>query len=189
MVKAISGRKKAPKTFSGVGTVFLSDVCAAQVTEGMDSVALVKELNELFAMSVNCVHEADGFVVNFVGDAVLAVWGPASVVPSHAEVAWNCGRKLLDRWKDVQAKKGHVFSLRILLATGDLTVTMIGGRHQVYGKPMAMVKRIEELKLPKRNQIICTADTWPGVGDVAGSRVVGRVKGASGEDVEVWEIS
>ncbi|HEX3798374.1 MAG TPA: adenylate/guanylate cyclase domain-containing protein [Verrucomicrobiae bacterium] len=57
-------------------TILFSDVRGfTTLTEGADSAALVRQLNEYFAEMVKDVFSSQGTLDKFIGDAVMAVWG------------------------------------------------------------------------------------------------------------------
>jgi adenylate cyclase len=182
-------KQRALQPFSGIGTVFLSDVANLKIPDGMDPVTLANEMNSTFGGTHHTIEDADGLIVNFIGDAVLAVWGPSFKAPSHAELALACSRKILERLREARAKSKISYSLRIVLATGKLTGRSVGGRFQVFGDPLAVAKRLEASQISKRDQILCTSETLAHIPGGVRPKPVGRAKGASGGEVTVFEFS
>jgi class 3 adenylate cyclase len=190
ILKAALAQETAAQPFSGVGTVFLSNVVNFEIPDdGIDPVRLATEMNTTFAATHDIISDAGGLIVTSVGDALLAVWGPSFVAPSHAELALACGRKILECLRVAQGKSKLPYSLRIVLATGKLAGRSVGGRFQVSGDPLAVAKRLETLQISKRGQILCTSETLAHIPSGVRSEPVGRVKGAAGNEVTVFEFS
>ena len=186
-LKSSSLQETALPPFSGVGTIFLCDVVDFKVpNDGVDSVALAREMNGVFAGIHECIRELGGLIVSSTGDAVLAVWGPSFVAPSHAELALACGRKILERLQKGSENSKFSYSLRIILATGQLDGRSVGGRFQVFGQPLAVAKRLEALQISKHSQILCTSETLACIPTGNSSDPIGQIKGAEGNDVMVY---
>ena len=189
ILKAAPVQETSPQPFSGMGTVFLSDIVNFEIPDdGIEPVTLATEMDSTFAAIQDTIKNTGGLIVTSVGDAVLAVWGPFFVSPSHAELALTCGRKILERLREAQGKSRFSYSLRIVLATGKLAGTSLGGRFQVLGDPLAIAKRLETFQISKRSQILCTSETLAHIPSGARPEPVGHVKGASGDEVAVFEF-
>ncbi|MBA4148304.1 MAG: adenylate/guanylate cyclase domain-containing protein [Verrucomicrobia bacterium] len=68
-VESLRGRKQAV-------TVLFSDIRGfTSMTEGTDATTLVSQLNEYFIDMVGIVHQHDGTLQKFIGDAIMAAWG------------------------------------------------------------------------------------------------------------------
>ncbi len=190
ILKAALVPETAPRPFSGVGTVFLSDVVNFEIPDdGIYPVTLATEMNTTFAGTHDTIKGAGGLIVTSVGEAVLAVWGPSFTAPSHAELALACGRKILECLRGSQEKSKFSYSLRVVLATGKLAGRSVGGKFQVFGDPLAVAKRLEALQISKRSQILCTSETLAYIPADVSSQPVGRVKGVTGNEVAVFEFS
>jgi class 3 adenylate cyclase len=189
ILREVLVKEKGPEPFSGVGTVFLSDASFKNIEEGIDPEALATAMNSNFAATHRLIEESGGLIVDSTGDAVLAVWVPSFVKPSHAELAFDCARKILKQMQENQGKSRLTTSLRIVLATGKLAGRSIGGRFQVFGDPLAVAKRLEGLKPRKHGRVICTSETLAYIPGAQPAEPVGHVKGVSGQDVPVFEFS
>lgn len=189
-LKAALVPETAPQPFSGVGTVLLSDVVNFEIPDdGIDPVTLATVMNATFSGTHDIIKDAGGLIVTSVGDAVMAVWGPSFIAPSHAELALACSRKVLERLRVAQGKNKLSYSLRIVLATGKLAGRSVGGRFQVFGDPLAAAKRLETLAVAKLGHILCTSETLAHIPSGVSSEPVGRVKGSAGNEVAVFEFS
>lgn len=69
-------------------TMLFSDIRGfTTMTEGADSAALVRQLNEYLTEMVDCVFRHEGTLDKFIGDAVMAVWGNVRVRTQHEDAA------------------------------------------------------------------------------------------------------
>ena len=57
-----------------------------------DSPKAVKVLNELYTQVAGCVEKTGGYVDNFYGDTLVAMWGTVQTTGSPVSDAWNCVR-------------------------------------------------------------------------------------------------
>lgn len=67
-------------------TILFSDIRSfTTMTESMDSVALVQQLNEYFTEMVGCINKYNGTLHKFIGDAIMAVWGDVAYAGSTVD--------------------------------------------------------------------------------------------------------
>lgn len=190
-IKSLLPRKSGAefRPFTGVGTLWLSDICGfPNVCEGISPEALARAMNTGFSFQAQCIQDRGGVIVQSVGDAILAVWEPSRLAPSHAELALATGRKLLSRRQPINFGAGIEYHLRIAVATGTMTGDWIGGRFQVVGAPHAVAQRLQQMDVPRRSQLLCTSETLDYVAQIESSEAVGRIKGVSGDEVPVFEL-
>jgi len=151
---------------------------------------VVTALNRILDLQVRCIHDTKGMILTSVGDAILAVWTPSHVKPSHAELAFGCGRKILERWPEVQSQLEVSFQLRIALATGKMTGDLIAQRFQVVGAPCTTAKRLMDLAdVPRRSQMLYTSETLQLIAPPTQSRQVAKIGRSSGEELAVFEFT
>lgn len=117
------------------GFTALTEKLARQGPAGVESLARI--LNEYFGQLIDIIHGYGGDVVKFAGDAIIAIWspassegtaGPASEEPYRqfclraAECALEVRRSLLD-----YRTEGSTLYLKLALSAGRITQTHVGG--------------------------------------------------------------
>lgn len=176
------------------GSVYFSDIKGfTGITESLNAAQLVTLLGEYFTEMSDAVKVEGGYVDKFIGDAVMAYWGPpfvkdGSYAKSACRAAMLCTRaaaRLRERW----LKEGKPpFFQRIGLATGEVTVGNIGsatkknftvigdsvnlasrleGANKLYGTEILLDERTAELA---RDEILAR--------EIDQIRVVGKLKPA-----------
>lgn len=127
------------------------------IAEQMTPTGLVKLLNRHFALMSGAILEHQGVLDKFIGDAVMAFWGPPFCPStSHAEQACRAALaklKALDTFRAElpeltgMRKNLPVMDLRIGLAAGDVVVGNIGSEHSrsytVMGDTVNVASRLE----------------------------------------------
>jgi class 3 adenylate cyclase len=177
------------RPFTGIGTLWLSDVCAfPSLREGILSDPLARAMNTRFVFHAQCIQDNGGVILQSTGDAILAVWEPSRLSPSHAELALATGRKVLKDLRRINSESGIEIHLRIALGTGKMTGDWIGGRFQVVGAPYAVVQRLDQMDFPRRSQVLYTSETLDCIAQKEASEPIGKIKGVSGQDVPVFEL-
>ena len=190
-INSLLGRKSGTefRPFTGVGTLWLADICAfPNVCEGMSPEALVRAMNTSFVSHAQSIQDSGGLIIQSIGDAILAVWEPSRLAPSHADLALATGRKVLRGLRQINSETGIEIHLRIALGTGKMTGDWIGGRFQVVGAPYAVAQRLDRMDFPRRSQLLYTSETLDCVSQKEASEPIGKIKGASGQDVPVFEL-
>jgi len=93
--KALLGQKRRV-------TALFSDIRGfTTITEGADPGKLVEQLNEYFYKMVDAVLKADGTLQQFIGDAIMAIWGNTHSV-DPAEGARKAVRTALKMSEDLE---------------------------------------------------------------------------------------
>lgn len=118
------------------------------LTEELNNPELMTQiLLKYFAQTAAPILQNDGMIVNFVGDAVTAVWGAPLADPDHvrkaALAAWRlheCARLEVD---------GHKLRTRVGLHTGRVLAGNVGSAERfdyaVVGDPVNFASRLEGL--------------------------------------------
>lgn len=80
-----------------VAVLFVDVVGSTSLAENCPPEQVVDLLNEFFAVVIDVVHEHDGFINKFEGDAALAVWGAPVAVDDIHTSALRAARTLAQR--------------------------------------------------------------------------------------------
>jgi adenylate cyclase len=167
------------------------------MSERMQPADIAQHLNEYFDAMTAAIFRHRGMINDFVGDAVMAVFGAPVTDPDHA---WNAVQSALDmdtalaalneEWK----KKGLVeLRMGIGIHTGRVFAGNVGGRdrikYTVIGDPVNVASRVEGLNKDLSTTLLVTEETLAAVGDRIRVRDCGpvAVKGRV-EKVRVFEV-
>jgi class 3 adenylate cyclase len=127
------------------------------ISEALEPFDLVLMINSFFSHMTDAISDSNGVVDKFMGDAVMAYWGPPfNNAEEHATLACKAALSALDHLerfrKDVREKLGEKaddleIDLRIGISTGDMIVGTIGSRvsmnFTVMGDPVNLGARLE----------------------------------------------
>jgi adenylate cyclase len=106
-----------------------------KISEQLTPEELVKILNTYFDIADEEVSKAQGIVVNYIGDAVMAVFGAPFEDPDHArhavEAAISTQKRLNENQEILGQERGFEFRVRFGINTGEMTVGNIGSRRRV----------------------------------------------------------
>ncbi len=155
------------------------------------------QLNEYFPMMVDAIQRHRGIIIDFVGDAVLAVYGAPLENPAHAldavrtGLATQAGLVALNAgW---QARGLPTLKMGIGIHTGSVFAGNVGApdrmKYAVIGDTVNVAARVEGLNRELGTAFLITEDTYailPGrvqVGDRGEMKVKGRHR-----PVRVYEV-
>jgi adenylate cyclase len=167
------------------------------LSEHMEPERIAAHLNEYFEAMTAAIFAHRGMINDFVGDAVMAVFG-APV--DDADHAWNALQSALGMVRALETLNQRwagagLPSLRmgIGIHTGDVFAGNVGGRdrikYTVIGDPVNVASRVEGLNKELGTTVLITAETLAVVGDRLTVRDCGpvAVKGRV-EKVRVYEV-
>ena len=147
-------------------TVLFADVVGfTSMCEGIAPEDAVSILNELFTIITEIIFKHQGTVDKFMGDCVMAFWGPPGSTEGHATRALEAAEEILS-WLDVgnanwQNLYGISLELAIGVNTGDAILGNIGSatrmEYTVIGDAVNVAARLEAIARP--NQILTTQAT------------------------------
>ncbi len=141
-----------------VMTVFFSDMEGfTTISEQLTPKALVKLINHYLAEMSAPIQEEDGIIDKFIGDAIMAYWGPPFVRDQdQALLGCRAGLACLDRIPLFQEqvpeitglrKNAPTIRMRIGLATGPVLIGNIGSRkirnYTLMGDTVNLAARLE----------------------------------------------
>ncbi|MEW6415762.1 MAG: adenylate/guanylate cyclase domain-containing protein [Pseudomonadota bacterium] len=142
-----------------VMTVFFSDLEGfTRLCEGLTPDAAVRFLNRYFSMMAEVIRARQGIVDKYIGDSVMAFWGPPFVGPDdHARLGCLAALEQMRKMDDFRAALPELFgvkhglpevNVRMGLASGEVTVGNIGSEasrgYTVIGDTVNLASRLEQ---------------------------------------------
>jgi adenylate cyclase len=181
-------------------TILFSDIRGfTSISEKMNPVELVAELNEYLTAMVDEVLRYDGTLDKFIGDAVMAVYG-APTSAGAADDAWRAVQtahgmrvrlaQLQAQWR---AQGKPELRIGIGLNHGEVVVGNIGSpqrmEYTVIGDPVNVASRVEGLNKELHTDILMTEPVYELVRDRVESEPAGEmaVKGRA-QMVRVYNL-
>jgi class 3 adenylate cyclase/ActR/RegA family two-component response regulator len=134
-------------------TVLMSDIRAySTIAEGSDPSVLAGQLNEHRSAMNHAVIAEGGTVMQFVGDAVMAVFGAPIPQADHAQRAFAAALAMHAAQHEVNQgwKERHLppFLLGIGLSTGDVAAALLGSEerleYSVVGDAVNLAQRLQQ---------------------------------------------
>src|SRR5580700_4878389 len=134
-------------------TVLMSDIRAySTIAEGSDPSVLAGQLNEHRSAMNRAVIAEGGTVMQFVGDAVMAVFGAPLPQADHAQRAFAAAiamhaaqHEVNERWRERDLPP---FQLGIGLSTGDVAAALLGSEerleYSVVGDAVNLAQRLQQ---------------------------------------------
>ena len=121
---------------------------------------IVARLNELFECIVPIVARHRGHIDQFIGDAVLAVFGAPERMPQHADRAVQCAVELA---RTINSRRPGGFEVGIGVNTGRVVAGSIGGAGRlsfsVIGDAVNLASRVESATRETGDPVLITGDT------------------------------
>jgi class 3 adenylate cyclase len=147
-------------------TVLMSDIRGySTIAEQADPTQLAGQLNEHRAQMNHAILHAGGTVMQFVGDAVMAVFGAPLPRSDHADRAVDAALAMHARQQDVNDRWEHQglapFGLGIGLSTGEVAAALLGSEERVeytlVGDTVNLAQRLQQWAEP--GQIVVSEAT------------------------------
>jgi class 3 adenylate cyclase len=119
-----------------VVTVLMSDVRGyCRIAQSSEPALLAGQLNDHRAEMSEAIHAHEGTVMQFAGDAVLAVFGAPTPRSDHAEAALLSAQEMHERQAELNRRwRGEglpVFDLGIGLSTGEVAAALLGSEERL----------------------------------------------------------
>jgi adenylate cyclase len=149
-----------------VVTVLMSDVRGySGIAERTDLTTLAAQLNAHRAQMNAAILEEAGMVMQYVGDAVLAVFGAPIPHPDHADRGLRAAAAMHRRQRAVDerwAAEGlEPFGLGIGLSTGEVAAALLGSEERleytVVGDVVNLAQRLQDLARPAGVTVVSEA--------------------------------
>jgi adenylate cyclase len=167
------------------------------LSEAMTADQVARQLNEYFPMMVEAVQAHRGIVNDFIGDAVMAIYGAPLDNPQHALDAVRTARRMQAGLESLngewQARGLPILKMGIGIHTGTVFAGNVGSpkrkKYTVVGDAVNVAARVEGLNKELHTTLLITADTYAEVKDRVEVKDCGelKVKGRR-QAVNVYEV-
>ena len=121
---------------------------------------VVARLNELFECIVPIVARHRGHIDQFIGDAVLAVFGAPERIPQHADRAVHCAVELA---RTINSRRPGDFEVGVGVNSGSVVAGSIGGAGRlsfsVIGDAVNLASRVESMTRQTGDAVLITGET------------------------------
>lgn len=150
-----------------VVTVLMADIRGySTIAERVDPTALAGQLNEHRAAMNRAIIGNAGTVMQFVGDAVMAVFGAPLPCPDHADHAVAAARAMHDAQTEINERwevQGlPPFGLGIGISTGEVAAALLGSEERleytVVGDAVNITQRLQQWA--EAGETVLTDATW-----------------------------
>lgn len=147
-------------------TVLMSDIRGySGISERTDPTVLAGQLNTHRAEMNAAILEQEGTVMQYVGDAVMAVFGAPFPSDDHAERALCAAISMHERQAKVdlvwRGQDLDAFGMGIGLSTGDVAAALLGSaerlEYTVVGDTVNLAQRLQDLARPAGTTVISQA--------------------------------
>jgi class 3 adenylate cyclase/DNA-binding NarL/FixJ family response regulator len=153
-------------------TVLMSDIRGyTTIAEHADPSVLAGQLNEHRAAMNQAIFQQNGTVMQFVGDAVMAVFGAPVPLLDHAERAVAAARAMHAAQYELNEQWGGngraPFGLGIGLSTGRVAAALLGSEerleYSVVGDTVNLTQRLQQWAEP--GETVLSEPTWEALPD------------------------
>jgi adenylate cyclase len=125
-----------------------------------DAPEIVARLNDLFECIVPIVARHHGHIDQFLGDAVLAVFGAPRKLPDHADRAVQCAVEMA---RTINSRRPGGFEVGVGVNTGQVVAGSIGGAGRlsfsVIGDAVNLASRVEAATRETGDPVLITENT------------------------------
>ncbi len=163
-----------------VMTVFFSDLAKfSTISELLTPTRLVTLINQYLTLATVPIIETQGVIDKFIGDAIVAFWGPPFVAAAeHAQLACQTALEQATQLRKLQRLLPEIIGIRkgipklgvrVGLDTGELVLGNIGTEHlqsyTVMGRAVEIAEQLESANKRYGTQILLTERTRQLAGD------------------------
>lgn len=143
---------------------------------------------ELLSHVMDCLTDAvmhhDGFIIDFYGDGLMAMWNAPSDQPQHQELACRAGLRILDTLPNVANEWTRLIHSDLRIGIGLHTGTVLVGnagstqrvKFGVRGPNVHLASRVEAATKELRLPLLATQATVEGISDSLASNRVCRAR-------------
>ncbi len=168
--KLRNGGREIGKTEDLEVTVLMADIRGySGIAERTEPSALAAQLNRHRAVMNHAILENEGTVMQFIGDAVMAVFGAPEPVPHHADSAFTAALAMHEAQSEVNdewiSQGMDAFGLGIGLSTGQVAAALLGSEERleytVVGDIVNLSQRLQQWA--EAGETILSKPTWEAV--------------------------
>lgn len=187
-----------------VMTVLFSDIEGfTPISEKLQPESLVLLLNHYLTMATQSIKASNGVIDKYIGDAVMAFWGPPFTKnEAHAQAACETALETFSDLENFRTQLPNLMkidggvpniNIRIGIATGELVVGNIGSdvskSYTAIGDTVNLASRLEGANKQYGTRILISEGTKNMVGDAVETREIDQLQvvGKS-EPVRVFEV-
>ena len=149
-------------------TVLMSDIRGySGIAEVIDPAQLAVQLNEHRGAMNDVIMKRAGIVMQYMGDAIFAVFGPTTSPGKHADQAFAAAQEMhgqQDQINEAWTSQGQpAFGMGIGLSTGQVAAVLLGSderlEYTLVGDAVNLAQRLQDLARPAGTTVISEA-TW-----------------------------
>ena len=153
-------------------TVLMADIRGyTSIAERTEPSALASQLNTHRAAMNRAIIDLEGTVMQFVGDAVMAVFGAPEAMDGHAERAFATALAMhsaqAELNEEFKAAGLEPFGLGIGLSTGDVAGALLGSEERleytIVGDTVNLSQRLQQWAEP--GEVVLSELTWEALAD------------------------
>lgn len=139
----------------------------SRISERVDTLTIFRFINEVIGAVSECVINTGGVVVDYVGDAVMAMWGAPQEQPDHAELACKAAIDMFARLPHLnslwQSRIGEDIDFAIGINTGPARAGNSGSEHKFkygpLGKTVNLASRVQGATKYLKTRVLITRAT------------------------------
>ncbi|HEX9950393.1 MAG TPA: adenylate/guanylate cyclase domain-containing protein [Rubricoccaceae bacterium] len=178
-----------PEAFSGGQkrevSVLMSDISGfSQLAERLDAQRVVELLNVYLTVMTDVIDAHDGAIDEFIGDAILVIFGAPIRDEDHATKAVACAVDMQQQMAEVNRRLAErdlpPLEMTVAVNTGEVIVGTIGSekraKYGVVGSPVNLTSRIQTLAAP--GEALVSEPTYAATGGDAGPVRIGETRHA-----------
>ncbi len=149
-------------------TVLMSDIRGySGIAETIDPAQLAAQLNEHRRAMNDVIKNCAGIVMQYMGDAVFAVFGPTPSPGQHADQAFAAAHEMHSQQHQINetwTSRGQpIFGMGIGLSTGQVAAVLLGSderlEYTLVGDTVNLANRLQDLARPAGTTVMSEA-TW-----------------------------
>jgi adenylate cyclase len=173
-----------------VMTVIFCDMKGfTRLSEGLTPQGLVRVMNRYLSTMSEPIREHRGIIDKYIGDAILAYWGPPFVEDSeHARLACLAAAEMIDRVATLQKDLPDILDVRSLkldcdirigIATGEVLAGSMGSKfmmsYTVMGDTVNLASRLEAANKEYGTRSLLSEATVTAAGGAVEAREIDRL--------------